>query len=459
MSREASSQGFLIESGETLDSSKTEDVRGKKLRQPDSYWSWIVCAVGAISDVIVLGSAYCFGMIFPHLLEEFKQGKSNTAWVGSFAMSASGLFGPLAGRLTNHFGARIVVACGSLICAGGLLFTSVVPGLHLMFLTYGGIFGFGSSLVYMAIYEIVPRYFVKNRSVATGIITMSVGGALVVMTPVCEALLTAFGWRRTFAGLGCLAFLVFLTSWVFDPNVADDETHAAVKDFKEPIDKHREKVLDLSMWKNRSFVVLNLSQLVIYTGHHLVPLHLAKYCEDLGIEEDQVIWLYMCIGLVSLLARLPGSKLCDVISPLKVLFVFAIVSALSALLLPLATTLIRLLCYASVYGLADGMMAIGGILCCLQMLTPKQKAQGLGFYLLFNCIAFLCGPPIGGLIAEKTNSYHAAFRFASGLEFLGLFNFGLYLCLNEKLSRKRIEIEPETTPLATLCVIEKETVL
>ena len=78
MSREASSQGFLIESGETLDSSKTEDVRGKKLRQPDSYWSWIVCAVGAISDVIVLGSAYCFGMIFPHLLEEFKQGKSNT---------------------------------------------------------------------------------------------------------------------------------------------------------------------------------------------------------------------------------------------------------------------------------------------------------------------------------------------------------------------------------------------
>ena len=201
---------------------------------------------------------------------------SLSAWVGSFAMSASGLFGPLSGRLTNHFGARIVVACGSLICAGGLLFTSVVPGLHLMFLTYGGIFGFGSSLVYMAIYEIVPRYFVKNRSVATGIITMSVGGALVVMTPVCEALLTAFGWRRTFAGLGCLAFLVFLTSWVFDPNVADDETHAAVKDFKEPIHKHRVKVLDLSMWKNRSFVVLNLSQLIIYTGHHLVPLHLVS---------------------------------------------------------------------------------------------------------------------------------------------------------------------------------------
>ena len=53
-----------------------------------------------------------------------------------------------------------------------------------MFLTYGGIFGFGFSLVFIAVFEIVPRYFVKYRSMATGIIAMSTGGALVVMTPV-----------------------------------------------------------------------------------------------------------------------------------------------------------------------------------------------------------------------------------------------------------------------------------
>ena len=109
------------------------------------------------------------------------------------------------------------------------------------------------------------------------------------------------------------------------------------------------------------------------------------------------MWLYMCTGLVSLLARLPGSKLCDVISPQIVFFVFAIVSAVSALLLPLATTLIALLCYASVYGLADGLMAIGGILSCFHVLTPPtQQAQGFGFYQFFVCTAHLCGPPIGG---------------------------------------------------------------
>ena len=200
---------------------------------------------------------------------------SFAAWVGSIAMSACGLFGPLSGRLTNHFGARIVVASGSLLSASGLLLTSLVPSLFLMFLTYGGIFGFGLSLVFIAVFEIVPRYFVKYRSVATGIITMSTGGALMVMTPVCEALLRALGWRGTFGGLGCLVFIVFFISWLIDPNVASDEAHTVVEHGKESNDKHQ-KILDLSMWKNKSFAVLTLSHCVIYTGHYVVPLHLVS---------------------------------------------------------------------------------------------------------------------------------------------------------------------------------------
>ena len=201
---------------------------------------------------------------------------SLSAWIGSFAMSAGGLYGPLSGRLTNHFGARTVVACGSLLCASGLLLTSLVPSLYLMFLTYGGISGFGFSLVYIALFELVPRYFIKYRSVATGMITMSVGGALLIISPVCEALLAAFGWRGTFAGLGCLVFIVFFTSWVLDPHVASDDIQATAKDGTQSDDKSRKNILDLSMWKNRAFVVLTLSRFVICIGHYLVPIHLVS---------------------------------------------------------------------------------------------------------------------------------------------------------------------------------------
>lgn len=125
----------------------------------------------------------------------------------------------------------------------------------------------------------------------------------------------------------------------------------------------------------------------------------ARYCEDLGIAQDLIVWLYSCIGLTSLLARVPGSRFCDLISPQRVFGIFVTVSAVSSILLPLATNWIRLLCFAIVYGLADGLMAIGIILSCMQTLTQKQKAQGYGFFQLFICTALLCGPPIGGKLA------------------------------------------------------------
>ena len=83
-------------------------------------------------------------------------------------------------------------------------------------------------------------------------------------------------------------------------------------------------------------------------------------------------------------------------SPSRVFLIFATVDTVATMMLPLATNWMWLLSYCIVYGLSDGLMAIGIILSCLQNLTQKQKAQGFGFQQLCISMAFLCGPPIGG---------------------------------------------------------------
>jgi len=75
---------------------------------------------------------------------------------------------------------------------------------------------------------------------------------------------------------------------------------------------------------------------------------------------------------------------------------FATVDTVATMMLPLATNWMWLLCYCIVYGLTDGLMAIGNVLSIFQTLTQKQKAQGFGFHQLCISIALLCGPPIGG---------------------------------------------------------------
>ena len=192
---------------------------------------------------------------------------SLSAWVGSLAVASAGLFGPVAGRLTDRFGARAVVISGAVLSTIGLLLTSLVPSLYLMLLTYGGIFGCGSSLIYIAVYEIVPRYFVKRRLLATGLVTMSTGAGLLVMSPVCQALIDAFGWRGAFRGMTGIVSIIFLIGWTLDPNVASNQAEESVQECEES-----RQILDLTMWKNITFVVLNIAGVFVYIGHSIPPV-------------------------------------------------------------------------------------------------------------------------------------------------------------------------------------------
>ena len=62
----------------TEDRKEKGEPSQRRLRQPDTWWSWVVCAAGVTCNIIVIGCTYCFGIIFPSLLEEFKAGKSKT---------------------------------------------------------------------------------------------------------------------------------------------------------------------------------------------------------------------------------------------------------------------------------------------------------------------------------------------------------------------------------------------
>lgn len=199
------------------------------------------------------------------------------AWVGSLGLAALGLFGPISGRLTVKFGARVVVVFGSVFVAVGLLLTSFVKSLFLMFLTYGGIFGFGTSLVYIALFDVVPQYFLKHRTIVTGLLAMSTGGGMVVMIPICQALLNAYDWRGAFRGLACIALIVFFLGWALDPSLVREQTEKPDEMHQNSRKQWRKRILDFSMWQNTSFVIFVIVGSFIHLGHISSPLHLVSF--------------------------------------------------------------------------------------------------------------------------------------------------------------------------------------
>ena len=47
----------------------------------DSCWSWVVCFAGVVSNIVICGFTFSYGILFPALLDEFQQGKANTGKV------------------------------------------------------------------------------------------------------------------------------------------------------------------------------------------------------------------------------------------------------------------------------------------------------------------------------------------------------------------------------------------
>ena len=56
--------------------------------ESDSCWSWLVCGVCALCNIIICGLTYSYGILFPSLLDEFKQGKATTGMRTFFSWGA-----------------------------------------------------------------------------------------------------------------------------------------------------------------------------------------------------------------------------------------------------------------------------------------------------------------------------------------------------------------------------------
>jgi len=60
---------------------------------PDGGWGWIVVTAAFISNLIVGGVCYMFGIIMPELLQYFQAGKGKTAFVGSVVPGTLSIIG------------------------------------------------------------------------------------------------------------------------------------------------------------------------------------------------------------------------------------------------------------------------------------------------------------------------------------------------------------------------------
>lgn len=166
------------------------------------FYGWVIVAGAFVVLFVAYGAQYSFGVFFAALLEEF--GWSRASLSGVFSLYAFGycVFGFPAGRLTDLWGPRRVIAAGGCFLGLALAGMAAVSRLWEPYLLYGLVAAIGMGTAYVPCNATVVKWFVRRRGLAVGLASSGASAGTVVLPALAQALVGAMGWRAAYLVLG-----------------------------------------------------------------------------------------------------------------------------------------------------------------------------------------------------------------------------------------------------------------
>jgi MFS family permease len=171
----------------------------------------VVVATLGVTQTLAWASTYYLPAVFAdRITEDMHLSREWFFGIFSGALLLSGLLGPLAGRLIDRRGGRVVLAATNLIFALGLVLlsqASSIAGLVLAWTVIG--IGMGCGLYEASFATVAALYGTTARNAITGI-TLVAGFASTVGWPTSALFIESFGWRGACLAWAMLHLLIGL---------------------------------------------------------------------------------------------------------------------------------------------------------------------------------------------------------------------------------------------------------
>lgn len=224
---------------------------------------------------------------------------------GSISLAVSALtfgvfvFGPIAGKLCDRYGAATVGAISLLLYGAAVLaMTALVTNLSLFLLFYFIIAMLGVGSTPIVLVRPITAAFDKRRGIALGIVLTGAGLAgFWVPNAVTEAAVN-FGWR---AGYAVIALTAFIAAPIVFFGFGPSERRAAAA----AIDSGPKAGMTLpEARRTRSFWLASALALTMALGIGGMIVHLIPLFQDLGADATAAARLASVIGIASAVGRL-----------------------------------------------------------------------------------------------------------------------------------------------------------
>ncbi|MFC1993097.1 MFS transporter [Chloroflexota bacterium] len=382
-------------------------------KTPRFFYGYIIVIACFFIIMLVHGTPSAYGVFFNPIQAEFDWSRTTISGAQSLCQFLMGLFGILAGRLTDRFGPRIVVVAFGILLGLGLFLTSQVYAIWQLYLFYGMIVGIGSGTGDVALLSTTAKWFAKRRGMMSGIVKVGTGTGIMVTPLVASWLILSYGWRNAYIILGIITAvgIVSLAQLLKrDPAQKGLIPYGMYHDDANSSDLTNDKGISLreAAHTKQLWALCAIYFIYIYCALTFI-VHIAPHAIDLGISVTHAASLVSIIGGASIIGRLVMGGASDRIGckrAMVICFLF-LIAALSWL--QFAGELWALYLFVVLYGFSHGGFIALVSPMVADLFGTRSHGVILGVVLFFGQFGGAVGPLVAGRVFDVTSSYQLAF--------------------------------------------------
>ena len=404
------------------------------------FYGYVIVLITFIIAAVVEGSLFSFGVFFKPLLTEFGWTRTMTAGAVSLTHVIHIPAAFAAGRLTDRFGSRQVLAACGFFLGLGLLLMSLTSTLWHLYFFHGVILAIGLGLYWIPILSILPRWFVRKRGLMMGILASGIGVGQLIFPPTVNWLISAYGWRTSFLIIGSIVVGVVIIAAQF---LRQDPRQMGLLPYGESEIKLENSITETGGFsfheaiRTRQFWVLSLIYFSWVFSVSVIVVHSVIHAIGIGMSPASAANILAIIGITGIIGRITSGRLADVFGIKPVLIISFTLMIISFLWLMIARETWMIYIFAMVFGVSYGTFEIlqGPIIAELFGMRSFGTIMALAHNL--GVAGFIFGPIAAGYIFDVNNSYSLAFLICAFMAFICcIFSIFLPLSRSEKRQAK-----------------------
>jgi len=322
-----------------------------------------------------------------------------------------------------------MAAC-AFIAGVGLALTSQVNTLWQLYVTYGIIFGIGESAGFTTTTSTTARWFIKRRGLALGIVASGAGLGTLIIAPVSERLIAAFGWSTAYLVLAAAAWAIMIPSALM---LRRDPAEKGLRPYGKgevitAVDNERQEEVtagekDIALKAAARYKPLWMLFAIFFLFNfclQMVMVHLVNYATDIGIASLIAATFISIIGIGSFMGRLLMGAASDRIGAYNALLVCCIIMMSTLAFLIFTRELWMFYLFAIVFGFAYGGEVPQMPVLVGRFFGLRAVATLVGVIVFGATIGGATGAWVGGQIFDVTQSYQLAFTIAAVTSFIAI---------------------------------------